>query len=156
MMLRPPIAWVTMPRPSSKMHERIQHVLQGRLGQGGPEGKTLQGGLQGLGHAVVSQEAHALDLEKKEGKKERQAFSVPTPHRPSLPSTPCTPDLPWAVVVGAPPSHPTPREDGIEGLASQWLNGIPSPLTCRKKPCRAWSVEAGRVERSVEAVPCRI
>lgn len=53
------------------MQERIQHVLQGWLDHGGPGGKALQGGPQGLGHAVISQEAHALDLGGEEGREGR-------------------------------------------------------------------------------------
>lgn len=58
------------------MQERIQHVLQGQLGRGGPGGKTFQGDLQGLGHAVISQEAHALDLKGEKGREDRHSQSL--------------------------------------------------------------------------------
>lgn len=46
-------------------------------------------------------------------------------------------------------------EDGVEGLALQWLHSIPFPPTCRRKSRRAWRVLFDRVERSARAAACR-
>lgn len=66
------------------MQERLQHV-QGRLGGGGAGGKALQRGLQGLSHAVISQEAHALDL-REGGREYRPQWPLHTDPLYPLPS----------------------------------------------------------------------
>lgn len=105
------------------MQERIQHVLQGWLGGGGPGGKALQGGLQRLGHTAISQEAHALDLREEADREDRPFQSLL--HTGPLPSTPCTPDPSLAAVAGAPTLQ---RGHGGGSSLSDYTHPLPTHL----------------------------